>query len=387
MKNSILIKNCSLYNSSNDELIDILILDGKIKETGKFKDTINREEIDAGGRIICPGFIDIHIQGAGGSDVLDDSFASLKTISKTVARFGTTSFLATTLFRTNGNNHHLQIASESVNIDLGGAHLLGIHLEGPFISLNKKGMIISGCICKPSLNTLEDIINLTNGSLKMMTIAPELNGSLDIINNLVKNTIIPSFGHSNASYTETIKGITAGISHVTHLFNAMPSIHHRNPGPLLIFFLNDKITVQVISDGVHIHPEVVKLAFNIIGKDRWITITDGIQSMGLPDGKYIYNGLEYESKNGTARYIDGTLIGTTLGMIQLILNLIEITGCSFWDAVQTASLNPAKLLGIDDKKGSIERGKDADLVILDFDNSVWKTMVEGKIVYQKAVSF
>jgi len=393
MSKSLLITNCKLLDSLEDDNQNrcrskerqrrsIAIENGTITQIDKIeKGCVYDYVLNAEGRIAAPGFIDVHIQGAGGSDVLDGTIESLQAISQTCARFGTTSFLATTVFRPGGDNHHLAVTTESVGSELGGANLLGIHLEGPFISLEKKGMILPEYICAPSLQVLDEIQNIVKDSLKIMTIAPELDGNLDIIHRLVDSGTIASYGHSNASYEETLKGIEAGISHVTHLFNAMPSLHHRAPGPLLAIFETDELSIQLIPDGVHLHPHVIKFAFELIGENRCITITDGMQAMGLPDGTYIYNGIEYESKNGTARYYNGTLIGTTLGLIQLALRLMEFTNCPLDVAIKTVTENPAKLLGIENRKGTIAVGKDADLVILDHDYSVWSTIVGGRIVF------
>ncbi len=385
MIKNLLITNCRLFNSLQDEkTVDILIKDGAITQIGKVEKNFTCENIlDAQDRIIAPGFIDVHIHGAGGASVVDGTIESLRTISKTCACFGTTSFLGTDMFKPNMQNRWLAVASEAVGSDLGGANLLGVHLEGPFISLEKKGMILPECMCAPSLRVLNEIKRIAGANLKMMTIAPELNGSLDIIRNLVDSKIIASFGHSNALYSEALKGIDAGISHVTHLFNAMRSFHHREPGPLLAIFETEKISVQIIPDGVHFHPSVLKFLFKIIGGERCIAIADGMQPIGLADGIYIYNGIEYESKGGTARYRDGTLMGTALGLSQLVLRLKEFTNTSLDVAIKTVTENPAKLLGIENRKGSIAVGKDADLVILDNDYSVWATVVGGKIVFQK----
>jgi len=217
----------------------------------------------------------------------------------------------------------------------------------------------------------------------MMTIAPELPGSLQIIERLVDSNVIASFGHSNATYEQTLDGFNAGISHVTHLFNAMPSIHHRSPGPLVAIFETENVTTQVITDGVHIHPSMLRLAFEILGPNRIIPITDGMQALGLADGRYIYNGIEYESKNGTARYKDGTLIGTALGINQLLGKLVSFTDCPLDVAIKMVTENPAKLLNLQDRKGFIAPGKDADLVLLENGHSVHTTIVAGKIVFQK----
>jgi len=385
MTKNLLIKNCSILNPSSREIkeSDILLENGIIVGIEKVKRVHSfRKILDAEGRIVTPGFIDLHIQGAGGADVLDGKKESLEIISHTCAKFGTTSFLATTLFRPKEDNYHLEVTSKSVGSNLGGANLLGIHLEGPFISIVKKGMILPGCISSPSLEILEKILDHSKGKLRMMTIAPEIKGNLKIIRTLVKEGIVTSFGHSNASYEETLEGIKAGISHVTHLFNAMPSLHHRKPGPLLAIFQAKRVTAQIISDGVHLHPEILKFTYDLLGEDRCILITDGLQSMGLPEGKYVYNGVEYESRKGTARYFDGTLVGTSLALNQLLERFIQFSKCSLNAGIKMVTENPAKVLAIQNRKGKIEIGKDADLVIWDKNWSTWSTIVGGRVVFQ-----
>ncbi len=385
MLQKLLITNCRLFDAPDDkQTTSILIENGTITQIGQINSSAGcNNTLDAQGRIIAPGFIDIHIQGAGGADTLDATPDALKAISQTCARFGTTGFLATTVFKPEQENQHLTVAAEHVGRNLGGANLLGIHLEGPFISLEKKGMILPECICPPSSQVLDKILDITNGHLRMMTIAPELPDSTQIIKRLLDSNVIASFGHSNATYQQTLDGFNAGISHVTHLFNTMPSIHHRSPGPLLAIFQTKHVTTQLIADGVHIHPAVLKFAFEALGPNRIIPITDGMQALGLGDGKFIYNSIEYESKNGTARYKDGTLIGTALGLSQLLEKLIAFTDCPLDVAIKTVTQNPAGLLGLQGKKGTIAPGKDADLVLLDHDHSVHTTIVAGKIVFRK----
>lgn len=385
MSQKLLITNCRLFDATEDKQISsVLIENGVIAQIGQVDSTITCDNtLDAQGRIIAPGFIDIHIQGAGGADILDATPEALEAISRTCARFGATGFLATTVFRPKQNNRHLALAAEYVGRDLGGANLLGIHLEGPFISLEKKGMIQPGCICPPSGQVLDEIQRITDGHLSMMTIAPELPESLQMIRSLVESGTIASFGHSNATYEQTLDGFDAGISHVTHLFNAMPSIHHRAPGPLVAIFQTKHITAQIITDGVHIHPAVLKFAYEKLGPDRTIPITDGMQAIGLGDGMFVYNGIEYESKAGAARYKDGTLIGTAIGLSQIIERFIEFTDSPLDTAIRIVTQNPAGLLGLQDKKGSIAVGKDADLILLDDNLSVHTTIVAGKIVFQK----
>ena len=384
MSNYLLIKNGCLFNSLKKENADILIHDKTIVRIGKIKTNSSQYEVlDASGRIVAPGFIEIHIQGAGGASILEADRSALETISRTLARLGTTSFLATTVFKPGAENLPITVAAENTGQDLGGANLLGIHLEGPFISPEKKGGILMDSICKPSLNILRKIYSLTGKTLKMITIAPELPGSLPIIRKLVNSNTIASFGHSSASYAETLKGIKAGISHVTHLFNAMPPIHHRSPGPLPAIFESTGVTAQVIADGVHLHPGIVNLTFKLLGNQRFVTISDGLTSTGLPDGTYVYDGVKYQSKNGTGRHDTAgatpeTLVGTTLGLNQMIGRLMKFTGCTLETAIKTVTENPARTLGIEKRKGSLAIGKDADIVILNQDLSVFATIVGGK---------
>jgi len=377
----LLITNCRLYDApANAPLTSILIRQGIIETLGQIEHA--DQVLDAGGRIVAPGLLDVHIQGAGGADVLDATPEALQAMSRTCARFGVTGFLGTTVYKPGQKNRHLQVAAECVGQDLGGAQLLGIHLEGPFISLHKRGMIQPDCITLPSASILDEIYALTGDTLKMMTIAPELPGCAQAVRTLVDRGAVAAFAHSSANYDETVRGFEMGITHVTHLFNAMVGLHHRDPGPLGAIFERPEITCQVITDGVHSHPAVLRLAFDALGAERLVTITDGMHAMGLPDGHYVYNSLEYESRDGTARYKDGTLIGTALGLSQMLARLTRFTPCTVSAAIRTATQNPAQVLGLGQTKGSIAPGRDADLVLLENDLTVHATLVAGRVVYQ-----
>ncbi|MGE5431799.1 MAG: N-acetylglucosamine-6-phosphate deacetylase [Syntrophomonadaceae bacterium] len=381
----LLIKNCQLYDTLiENEFADILIEGKTIVQIDK---NINAEEtaevIDAEGRLTAPGFIDVHIQGAGGADILDGSVESLERMSRTLASLGTTGYLGTTVVNPQEGNKHINVAKQYVNKDLGGAMLLGFHFEGPFVNLKKKGGLNPSGIYDPSMDKLKEILDLTDGTLRMMTIAPELPGNIELIKALVENKIIASFAHSDATYEDALKGFEAGINHVTHIFNAMPPLGHRVPGPLAAIFESDTVSAQIISDGHHLHPAIVNTIYRIMGPERCICITDGMQGMGLPEGRYLYNGREYESKAGAARYLDGTLIGSTMSLGNIAFKFKEFTGCSLETAINSISKNPAKLLGIDDRKGTIETGKDADIVIFDRDRSVFRTLINGNVVFGK----
>ena len=381
--NTLLLKNCLLYNSDHHEkLNDVLIENGKIKKIFPANSALQTDiAIDADGLILAPGFIDVHIQGAGGADVLDGTYDALKAMSAALAMSGTTGFLATTVVKPLTKNHHLKVIAENTGKDLGGAEILGIHLEGPFINPLKKGGLDPNSIYPSSDTALDEILDAADNKLSMMTIAPELNGNLDLISRLKALGIIASFGHSDASYEETLSGFKAGINHVTHIFNAMPSLNHRKPGPLLAIFEDESASVQIISDGVHLHPGIVNIIYKNIGVDRCICITDGIQAIGMPEGRYFYNGKEYESKDGSARYLDGTLIGTAVGLNKIAARFKSFTECSLKEAVDSVTKNPAELLGIYERKGSIDIDKDADLVLMNDEFDVETTLVKGKIVY------
>jgi N-acetylglucosamine-6-phosphate deacetylase len=384
MNDTLLVKNCRLYNSSSsDSLKNILIKNGKITDIDSSDFSSKKNIIDAKGKIIAPGLIDVHIQGAGGADILDGTEDALQAISKTLARVGTTAFLGTTVVKPLENNRHLKLANNYIEQGLDGANLLGFHLEGPFINSNKRGGLDPASIYDSSPEKLEEVLKVTEGHLRMMTIAPELPGNLEIIKELRRNNIVAAFAHSEADFEETKIGFDAGLNHVTHIFNAMLPLHHRKPGPLAAIFENKEVSAQIISDGHHLHPAIVKILFKFLGPDRCICITDGVQAIGLPEGNYFYNGREYTSKNGAARYLDGTLIGSAMSLANIALKFWKFTGCSFDEAINSASKNPAVLLGIYDKKGSIDINKDADLIVFDEDYSIYATIIGGKIVYKK----
>jgi len=383
----ILLRNCRHYLSPASENVDILLADGKIAAIQKHISTNSASVriIDANNLILAPGFIDIHIQGAGGFDVLDASENALQTISQTLAQFGTTSFLATTVFHSDKTNHHLEIAAQMTSKSIDGAKILGIHLEGPFINPKKKGGIAETCIFPPSVDKLKEIISLCEEKLTMMTLAPELEGIEDLILFLKENDVIVSFGHSAADY-QTAKESFKTISHVTHLFNAMNPMHHREPGPVPAIFESENVSAQLIADGIHVHEAMVNLTFRAMGSSRIICITDGVQAIGLPEGMYRYNGKKYQSKNGVARYLDGTLIGTAISLNQIVKRFQKFTDCSLGEAIHTATLNPAELLGLANRKGSLKIGADADVILMDENFDIYLTIVEGKIAFQKSLS-
>ena len=358
----------------------VLIEGGRFARIAEVLDA-DAEVIDASGRFVLPGLIDLHVQGAGGSDVLTDSPDAVRNVCRALARFGTTAFLATTcVLTTREEQSHIRRIVEAATRPQDGAALLGIHLEGPFISLEKRGMIQPAHICEPDWSRYQRIKEICGGWLKMMTIAPERPGALEIIRDLAASGIVPALGHTNATYEETLRGSRAGLCHVTHVANAMRSFHHRQPGALGAVLMQDCFTMQIITDGVHLHPAVVGWMICMKGPSRFAIITDGMAATGMPDGQYVYGGVEYEVQNGAARYEDGTLIGTACTQIELVRRAREFTRLGLPEVVHMASLYPARILGLEARKGSIEEGKDADLVICDRELNVETVFAAGKIV-------
>lgn len=388
MNDTLLISRCRLPDDEVEaSTVDVLVSDGRIAWLGATGGAPAADRtLDAGGRTLIPGLIDVHIHGAGGADLMNGSVESLDTLARTLARMGTTSYLGTATMLPDGRNEHLRVAAAHVGRRAGCAELLGLHLEGPFVNPDRRGGLPPEGIWPPTRAAMQEVLDVTDGTLRMMTIAPELEGGIAAVERLTAAGTIASLGHSDATYEQTRAGIDAGISHVTHIYNAMRGLHHREPGPLVAIHEAAHIPVQIVSDDVHVGRHVVRWTHRVFGTDRCICITDGIRTTGLPDGSYEFGGRTFVSANGTARRGDGALIGTSLPLLEIVRRFHDYTGCSFAAAVETATRVPAELLGIADRKGSIQVGYDADLVLLDDDRSVWATFVAGAIVYQQAAA-
>ncbi|MDP6439971.1 MAG: N-acetylglucosamine-6-phosphate deacetylase, partial [Candidatus Brocadiia bacterium] len=304
---------------------DLLVEDGKISMVGRVPREAARgaRSVEAAGRLVLPGLVDVHVQGAGGCDILSDDPDDVTRVRRNLASFGTTSFLATTAIDvTTEDQPHVRHVLREAAAPRRGARLLGIHLEGPFVCIEKRGMIEERFICPPDGDRYRWVKGLCGGRLRMMTIAPELPGALEIIADLAASGIVASLGHTNATYEEAVRGIEAGVSHVTHIGNAMRSLHHREPGAFGAALMSEGLSAQIIADGIHLHPQMMSWIIRLKGPENCAIITDGIGAMGMPDATYNYGGLAYTVNDGAARYLDGTLIGTAITQLQTVQRTI-----------------------------------------------------------------
>jgi N-acetylglucosamine-6-phosphate deacetylase len=260
-----------------------------------------------------------------------------------------------------------------------GAQLLGCHLEGPFLNLGMKGAQKAEYIRLPNIIELREYINAGNGCIKMMSMAPELMGALEVIKIAREKGIVVSLAHSDASITEVEEASRAGLDHVTHAFNAMAGLHHRDPGTAGAILSMKQLTVDVIPDGYHVHPSVVKILVRSKGVEQVSAISDCIKAGGLGDGEYEAGGQKVIVKNGMAHLADGTLAGSTITLAEGVKVMVEKVGISLEEAIRMVSVNPARILGLYDR-GALEYGKRADIVVLDHHFNVLMTIVEGKIV-------
>lgn len=361
----------------------LIITEGKISHVGPADRPIPEgiQVIDAHGKLVVPGFIDLQINGAFGNDFT----ANPETIWETAGelpRYGVTVFLPTIV---TSPLTKIDAARDLITFgqpqEFEGAWPLGLHLEGPFLNPAKKGAHARQFMRNP---LIEDVVDWSPATgVRMVTLAPELPGAAWICSVLADRGILISAGHSMASYNEAKSGIDAGIRYGTHLFNAMPEFHHREPGLAGAVLADERVTAGLIVDGLHVHPGIIKVVWQITRDGRLNLVTDAIAALGMPDGDYQLGKLTVTVKGESCRLPDGTLAGSTLSLDKGLKNLIKYTGCSLPEALRTITATPAALLGLGHQKGQIAEGYDADIVLLNSDHSVDKTIVAGKILFAR----
>jgi N-acetylglucosamine-6-phosphate deacetylase len=341
------------------------------------------QHLDFPGMVLAPGFIDVHVHGGAGHEVMEPDSAALAAIERHMARHGVTSYLPTTVTAPEDRIlralEHLGKRISRQDYADGGARPLGIHLEGPFISHAKRGVHPPEYLVPPSPQMFEKYWQASGGTLRVMTIAPELPGAIDTIRHARKAGVHSSLGHSNATYNEANRGIDSGADHATHTFNAMRPLEHREPGILGAVLTDDRLTADIIADGVHTDPSVVKLFLNAKGPERAILITDAISATGMPEGRYKLGQFEVEVKDGRCEY-QGRLAGSVLTLDRAVRNVMSFAQWKLQQAVRLTTLNPAGMLGIADHKGKIAVGNDADLVVLTAEGVIIQTLVGARSV-------
>ncbi|MDZ5710690.1 N-acetylglucosamine-6-phosphate deacetylase [Jeotgalibacillus haloalkalitolerans] len=369
------------FENGDQTIADVWVQNGKFKSISSnlSEPDIPRMKVSEKWRIL-PGFIDIHIHGAGGADVMDSTPEALLKIADTLPSEGTTSFLATTMTQRpeavnaavlNAAQYYQQQKAQ------GQSELLGIHLEGPFISTEKAGAQPLEFIIPPSVELFNKWCEASNDLIRVVTLAPETDEGLSFVKELQTRNIIVSLGHSNASEEVVLKAIEAGASHVTHLYNQMSSFQHREPGMVGIALTNQQLHAELIADFIHSHQSAVQLAIRSKGIDHVILITDAMRAKGLKDGVYELGGQKVTVKGMEARLADGTLAGSVLTMDQAFRHVKKLLGLKDSEMIALTSANAARTLGIFDHKGSITEGKDADFVLLDENDCVQKTACKG----------
>jgi N-acetylglucosamine-6-phosphate deacetylase len=337
----------------------------------------------ATGMTVVPGFVDVHIHGAGGHDVMEGDARALDRITSTVARHGTTSIVATTVTAPveetcrslQGIARYIR-AHENAESDGLAAEILGIHLEGPFISKARRGVHPPDALAKPSVATLGKLIEAADGLVKIVTLAPELPGALELIAAAVAAKIVAAIGHTDADYDQARAAIHAGARHAVHMYNAMRPFEHRDPGVVGAILTDPEVTAEVIADLVHVAGPAIQVLIGTKGFDTILLVSDGIAATGMPDGKYRLGNFEVSVKDGVARNSEGKLAGSTLTIDRALRNIVGI-GVPLQDAVRMATVLPARRLGLAGKKGIIAVGADADLVALTPDLRVAGVMTRG----------
>ncbi|UNO40445.1 N-acetylglucosamine-6-phosphate deacetylase [Streptomyces sp. MST-110588] len=322
--------------------------------------------LDLAGHLIVPGFVDLHVHGGGGGSFSSADPEECLKVARTHRSHGTTSMAASTV---TGDLDDLtrQAAVLSELVEQGD--LAGIHFEGPFISPHRCGAHQPGLLRDPDPADVRKLVDAARGTAKMMTLAPELPGGLESVRLLADAGVIAAVGHTDSTYEAAREAIDAGATVATHLFNAMPALGHRSPGPVVALLEDERITVELINDGTHLHPAVLEMAFRTAGADRVAFITDAMGAAGMSDGMYPLGPMTVEVKDGVARISQGptagSIAGSTLTLDRAFKRALTVDGLTVGQAVRALSANPARLLGIDGRTGSIETGKDADLVVLD----------------------
>ena len=355
---------------------NLILREGRIEKINPASVPREVKRIDAQGKYVCPGFIDLQVNGCAGVDFGKLSGSDYRSAANFLSSRGVTSFLGTLITQPPIRMREAMNALREADLP----NLLGFHLEGPFISESKRGAHNPEHILKPSAEKLNLLIEGFAPEVKLLTLAPELEGAREVIDRALERGITVSAGHTDASFEEALQAVRNGVSSFTHLYNGMKAFHHRRPGTVGAA-LESEAYACLIADGIHLHPAAIRLALRSKSPKKICLCSDSIAAAGMEERAYTLGDQRITLREGEARLADGTLAGSVLTMDQAVGNYLEFTDLSLPEAVAAATWNPAKILGIADRKGSIEEGKDADLTILDRDLNVEYTIVDGEVLY------
>jgi N-acetylglucosamine-6-phosphate deacetylase len=371
-----------------EEILDsVVIVEGStiaaVGRRGRVQIPDGAREIAARGKTIVPGFVDVHIHGASGHDVMEAEAGALEKVAATVARHGTTSLVATTVTASEdltcrsaaGIARFISQARESALHAL-SAEILGIHFEGPFISRARRGVHPEQWIAVPSPALLSRFLAAANGTALILTLAPELPGALELVAAARSAGLVVSLGHTDASYEEARAAIAAGARHAAHVFNAMRPFSHRETGVLGAVLTSPEVTAELIADGVHVDAAAMRMLLDLKTPQRVILVSDGTAATGMPDGKYQLGTFEVSVSGGVCRNAEGKLAGSTLTLDRALRNIVAL-GVSLPAALAMVTANPARQIGLSARKGMLAAGADADLVLLDRDLEVSGVMTRG----------
>ena len=345
-------------------------------------DTADCRVIDLGGRYLSPGFVDLHTHGRLGADIIDGSRETMSRVAGDLLRYGVTGFLLTT--QAMPREQTVSVIKSAVeyikNPNPDGAKPLGIYLEGPYLASARKGAQLLDGDDRVCMDGLKAMIEAGEGHVRVVAVAPELPGATEAIRFLTERGIVVSAAHTDGGYDTAVKAIDAGVTLTTHTFNAMRPLRHRDPEVVGACLTDERVFCEVISDGIHLHPAIVKLVYLAKGAEGMALISDSVMATGLDDGEYDYAGRKYTVQNGFVRLPDGTLAGSTLSLDAAVRNVMEFTGCDICKAVEMASLTPSRVIGVNDKKGTVEIGKDADIAVLDERLRVSAVILAGRYI-------
>lgn len=371
-----ILKNATIIDDSFNPIIaDLAIKEDKIAEIAP--GLSGGETIDLSGLTIVPGFVDVHIHACVGADASDADPEGLAKMCAHLVTNGVTSFCPTTMTVSHDDIlKALSVIKDCKDRQPKGAVIAGVNLEGPYISAHKKGAQSAEYVKNPDFSEFKEFYDSCGGIIKIVDIAPECDGADEMIQKASKLCTV-SIAHTEADYSCAKHAFDLGVTHATHLYNAMPGLSHREPGVVGAVFDDDRVRAEVICDGFHINPAVLRVTFEMLGENRSVIVSDSMRAAGEPDGTYTLGGQTVYVKNGQARLEDGTIAGSTTNVHQEVKNLIS-WGVPFRQVIKSATINPAKEIHMEDQIGSIKAGKFADLVVLDSDWNIKMVFVRGK---------